>query len=106
VNHLAEQYSVTTRAIYKDWKNRKAWLQGLLEVQDPGTFFLDILSNHREIDKLAMLEYAKADNSNARIGALNLRRKINRDFAEMMIWKELVPRLEQLEEKVEKVNTF
>ncbi len=99
VKELAEKYEVTPRAIYYDWKQRKAWLQGLLEIKDPQTFFLDILATHKEIYKQAVLEQLKADNSSARIGALNLQRKLNKDLAEMLLYRDAVDRLERLEER-------
>ena len=49
VNILAAKYSVTKRALYKDWKQRKHWLPIFLHIEDPHLFFLDLLSTHKEL---------------------------------------------------------
>ena len=102
VKFLAEEFEVTRRTLYYDWKNRKAWLQTFLEIGDPETFFLDLVANHREIYRLASLEYLKGDNSNAKIGALRLLRDLNKDFHEMIVTKNVIVRLENLEEKAKR----
>jgi len=100
VNDLAEKYEVTSRAVYKDWQNRKAWLKTILELKDPETFFLDLLARHEEIYKKAVFEHLKADNSNARVGALNLMRKVNKDFVEMVVLQGLAAEVELIKKKV------
>ena len=99
IKDLAAECEVTTRALYYDWKHRKTWLKTILELKDPETFFLDLLSKHKEISRLAMLEYLQADNSNAKIGALRLLKEINKDFFEMVTVQEMLVRVEKLESK-------
>lgn len=99
VKDLSRQYDVSMRAIYLDWQNRKTWLPSLLGMRDPETFCLDLLSTHKEIHRLAMMEYFRADNSNAKIGALRLLRDLNNDFAEMIVLQDLSSRVEAVEAK-------
>ena len=90
VKELALEYQVSHRALYHDWMIRKKWLKTLLEIGDPETFFLDLVSSHREIYRWASLEYLKGDNSNARIGALRLLRDLNKDFYEMIVPRHII----------------
>jgi hypothetical protein len=83
--------------VYQDWATRKQWLPLVLEIQDPEAFFYDILAQHREIYRLASLEYLKGDNSAARIGALRLLRDLNLDLIELMSLHDVMQRIEQLE---------
>lgn len=101
VNNLMDKYEVSRQALYADWKRRKHWIEILLSIQDPETVFMDLLSRHEEIRKQAILERVKADNSNARIGALNLERRINMDFFEMLVLHELAVDVEKIKEKLE-----
>ena len=100
VKELATEYQVSQRALYHDWMIRKKWLKTLLEIGDPETFFLDLVSSHREIYRWASLEYLKGDNSNARIGALRLLRDLNKDFHEMIVPRHII-RTTKSEVKVE-----
>ena len=87
VKETAVLFKVSTRAIYYDYRRHKNWLPYVLEIQDPERFLMDLLATHREIMDKAKLEYLKADNSAARIGALRLQRDLNKDFHEMIITK-------------------
>lgn len=98
VKNLATKYEVTARAIYRDWSNRKIWLKTILELKDPETVFLDLLSRHSQIYKMAVLEHLRADNSNARVGALNLMRNINKDFVDMIVLRGLSEDVETIKQ--------
>lgn len=100
VKELAERYGVSPRQLYYDWKSRGQWMEEMLDVKDKDTFLLDLVSNHKEIYRLASLEYLKAENENARIGALRLLRDINLDFAEMIVSKDTRDRVEAIEGKM------
>ena len=100
VKELATEYQVSQRALYHDWMIRKKWLKILLEIGDPETFFLDLVSSHKEIYRWASLEYLKGDNSNARIGALRLLRDLNKDFHEMIVPRHII-RTTKSEVKIE-----
>ncbi len=104
VNNLARKYEVSTRAVYKDYQNRKTWLKGILEMKDPETFFLGLLARHEEIYKKAAFEHLKADNSSARVGALNLMRNINKDFVEMVVLQGFSKDLGEIEEKLREMG--
>ena len=95
VNLLAAKYDVTKRAVYKDFKNRKAWIPVILQIEDTDTVFLDLLSQHKELYRLCSLEYLKADNSNAKIGALRLLRDLNAR-AQYRLRRYLEPMLREL----------
>ena len=97
VKELAEKYQISTRSLYYDFKNRKTWMEALLGIDDPKAFFVDLLSNHQEIYRLTSLEFLKADNSNARIGALKLLRDLNKDFVELLFFQSLDKRVGKLE---------
>jgi hypothetical protein len=98
VKDLAERFDVSTRAVYYDWRDRKKWIEVVLGIEDPETFFLDLVANHGELYRLASLEYLKGDNSAARIGALRLLRDLNRDMRELIVTQDLLSRVERLEE--------
>ena len=98
VNDLAPKYEVTPRAIYKDWKNRKHRIKALLSLGDPDAVFLDIVSRHNEIFRIAMVEYLSADNSSAKVGAIKLLRDLNRDLYDMNVTPDIMERLERIEE--------
>jgi len=100
VKELSTQYGVTTRNIYYDWSRRKTWMEGILDLKDKDVLLLDVIANHKEIYRLASLEYLKAKSENARIGALRLLRDIDLDFAEMIISKDTRERVENIEGKM------
>jgi len=101
VKSLAVKYGVSERQIYHDWKQRKKWLPTLLSIEDPHSFFLDIISKHDELRKLAVLEFLKAPpGSTARIGALRLIRDIDMDLYEIAPLREVLLKVEKLEERV------
>jgi len=99
INDLSVKYDITRRGLYLDWGNRKRWIKGILSLEDPETFFLDVLTTQKEIYKHTFLEYLKADNSNAKIGALRLLRDLNKDMYEMVCVHDLLIRVERIEEK-------
>lgn len=100
INDISVKYEITTRGLYADWSNRKRWIKAILSLEDPETFFLDVLATHKQIYNRASIEYLKADNSNAKIGALRLLRDLNRDFYEMVSIHDLIIRVDRIEEKV------
>ena len=102
VNQLSQEYTRTKQALYKDWRNRKTWIKGILDLDDPETVFFDFYARHEEIYQMTVMEYYKADNSSAKIGALRLLRDLNRDFYEISITPHLLKRLEDLEGKAKK----
>ncbi len=102
VKDLAKKYDVSTSFLYRDWRNRKSWIKEVLDIADSGTFFFEVVANHKEIQHLTTVEFSQADNSNARIGALRLLRDLNMDFQEMVVTKDLVERVEALEEQAAK----
>jgi len=94
------KYNVSERQIYYDWRNRKKWLPTLLSIEDPHSFFLDIISKHDELRKLAVLEFLKTPpGSTARIGTLRLIRDINMDLYEIAPLREVLLKIEKLEEQ-------
>lgn len=101
INDLSQKYEITVRGLYLDWGNRKRWIKAILSLEDPETFFLDVLATQKQIYKHAFLEYLKADNSSAKIGALRLLRDLNKDLYEMVSLHDLIIRIDKLEEVAE-----
>ena len=101
INDVSRKYEITRRGLYKDWAGRARWIKAILSMEDPEVFFLDVLATQKEIYKRAYLEYLKADNSNAKIGALRLLRDLNKDLYEMVSLHDLIIRVDRIEEKTE-----
>ena len=99
VTAVAKKFNTSPRNIYRDWETRSAWLESVLGIEDRQAVFLDMLSTHREVLELASLEFHRADNSSARLGALNLVRKANLDLLVFLSDLDLAKRVERLEEK-------
>jgi hypothetical protein len=97
VQLLASKYGNTTSTLYADWSKRRQWLKVLLSIDDPETFWLDVIATHRDLQRLATLEYLKGDNSNAKIGALRLLRDVNLDMADLLENYDYERRLQALE---------
>ena len=97
VEHLSLKYQVTRSAIYKDWANRGRWLDTVIGIDNPTVFFKELVAAHLEVKRLAMKEYLTGDNSAARIGALRLIRELNLDLNEMLVTRDLIARVERLE---------
>jgi hypothetical protein len=83
VNQLSDEYEVSKQAVYKDWRNRASWQTQLLELGDLSQLCRDLYATHKEIYRMAALEFLRGDNSNARVGALRLLRDLNLDFIQM-----------------------
>ena len=77
-------------------------MKTIMGLRDPETFFLDVTSSHMEIYKMTVVEYLRADNSNARVGALRLLRDLNRDLYNMNVTPDIMERLERIEELAQK----
>ena len=97
VSHLAREHECSKQNLYRDWTRRKQWMSKLLEIDDRDRLYLDILADHKEISRLATSEYLQGDNSSARVGALRLRRDINKDLFFMLYVNELTARMEKIE---------
>jgi hypothetical protein len=98
VQHLASKYGNATTTLYADWRKRRTWLKVLLAIDDPETFWLDLIATHRDIKRLATLEYLKGgDNGNVKIGALRLIRDLNLDMADLLECYDYERRLQNLE---------
>ena len=98
VNQLSQEFAVTRECIWKDWRNRRKWLPEILEITDREAFFYTVISDHQEIARLVIREFLTADNSNARIAALKLRRTINRDLLWMLHINQLTERMARIED--------
>ena len=75
VKLTSEEYSKKPEQIYEDWRGRKKWLPVLLQLgKDEKTIkeaLINLFMDLREVRQELKVTYAKADNSNARVGALN-----------------------------------
>jgi hypothetical protein len=84
VNDLSKEYQVGIRALYLDWQNRQKWLPVLLAIDNRQAFFLDLFNTHKELKRLARLQFLQADSSSAAVGALKLLRDLNLDMFELL----------------------
>lgn len=104
IEDLSVKYEISVRGLYKDWAGRARWIKAILSMEDPEVFFLDVLATQKQIYNRAYMEYLKADNSNARIGALRLLRDLNKDLYEMVSLHDLIIRVDRIEEKTQGGN--
>lgn len=100
VKTLSQEHQISPRALYYDYKKRGSWLPYFIGSENQETFLYELLVEHKRIQGLALVEYRKADNSNARIGALRLMREINKDFIELHFAPSLMKKIDLLEAKV------
>ncbi len=56
-------------AIYKDWDRRESWIDSVVRLNDK-SYFAELIAGANEATRRCWIEYATADNSNAKIGAL------------------------------------
>jgi hypothetical protein len=56
-------------AIYKDWERRESWIESIVRLNDK-TYLAELIAAANESTRRCWIEYASADNSNAKIGAL------------------------------------
>lgn len=75
-------------------------MESLLAIKDPEAFYLDLIASHKEIYRLCVKEYLQGDNTSARIGALRLLRDLNLDFMEMIVLKDTMARVANIEGKM------
>jgi hypothetical protein len=97
VSHLADTFNVSKRQLYRDWQHRNRWLDAIVGIGDPVAFFLELVAAHQEVKRLAVKEYLTGDNSAARIGALRLIRDLTLDLNKMLVTRDLLARVERLE---------
>ena len=84
VKELHSEYKVSKTWLYADWRSRDQWLPYILDLKDAERNYWDCLAFHKQIRDWAVIQYLKADNSSASIGALNLLRGLNQDFMNML----------------------
>lgn len=102
VKQLAEKYHVSPRAVYGDWSRRGEWAGAFVDLRGSGTLLIDLVTRHEELYSRAFSAYAQADNSSARVGALRLLRELNLDLNDLAVSRDLLERVERLEEAAKK----
>jgi hypothetical protein len=80
-NPLFQNVSINT--ILSDWTRRKTWLH-LVVRPDDDTILDETIGSIREASAAAWMEYAKAPNSNAKIGALRTILEANGKLIDIM----------------------
>jgi hypothetical protein len=98
VKSLSDEFKVSQRQIYYDWKTRERWMGWFIDLGGGSDALRDVLARHESIFANAAREYRSAGNDSARIGALRLMRDIDCDVFEFMVTGDLVRRVEKLEE--------
>jgi hypothetical protein len=75
--------SVSIAAIVKDWTRRKTWLHVVIRPDDD-TILDETIGSIREASAAAWYEYARAPNSNAKVGALRTVLEANGKLVDIM----------------------
>lgn len=91
VESLSAKYGVKPKAIYQDWEQRDKWLPQIVQFQDEG-FVYKLINGMEQIIPSAWYEYATADNSSARVGALKLAKETYMDLMRMLESLGLIPK--------------
>ena len=99
VKELHEEYGVSKTRLYEDYRCRHKWIPYIMDIKDANLAYWDIMASHQQVKDWAILQYLKADNSSAAIGALRLIRDLNLDFADLLITRDVLSRLDHLEAK-------
>jgi hypothetical protein len=80
---VADELNIEYETVLKDWVRRVRWIDRLLKMQDP-TLFQEITHNFTQIRRAAWMEYAKGDNTAAKVGALRVVEQATKDEIEVM----------------------
>jgi hypothetical protein len=102
VGQLAEKYGVSERTLWSDWERRAKWVPVLLKLEKFGDFAEMIEQKLNAVQKAAWSIYLKADNDNARVGALRVVLDSLEVHGNIVQTKEVLERLDRLEDVAEK----
>ena len=80
---VADELDTPQNTIEQDWVRRKRWINKLIRLQDP-SLFQEIIHNFVQIRRAAWMEYAKGDNSAAKVGALRVIETATKDEIEVL----------------------
>jgi hypothetical protein len=105
ISQLAEKYHVSERCLWSDWERREKWVPILLDLEKYSGFAQVIESKLNAVQKAAWSIYLRADNDNARVGALKVVLDSLEVHSNTVLSREIFSRLEHVEELAEKKVT-
>ena len=102
IGQMAEKYKVSERGLWSDWERREKWVPILLSLGKYADFAGAIESKLNAVQKAAWSIYLRADNDNARVGALKVILDSLEVHSKTVLSGEILSRLEHVEELAEK----
>ena len=105
ISQLAEKYHVSEACLWSDWKRRRKWIPIILGLEKYSGFAEVINSKLNAVQKAAWSLFLRSDNNNARVGALKVVLESLEVHSNAVLSKEIVTRLEHVEEIAEKKVT-
>ena len=102
VKELSVKAQVSERTVYKDFENRIFWQPTVQQYEGLERTYHKNLNRLEQIYRKASHVYLKADNDNAKVGALRLMLEIVTRLNEIHVLPNILNRLKDLEEKAKK----
>ncbi len=79
VKSLMVKYGKTRQTLYADWKNRKTWIDQILEIDQPQEYFKKIVGRHEDLYKKCVEQWLSASSETTKTNCLRLLRELNMD---------------------------
>lgn len=80
---VSEELGMPYSSVEQDWVRRKRWINKIVMLQDP-SLMQEILHNFQQIRRAAWSEYAKGDNTAAKVGALRVVESATKDEIDVL----------------------
>jgi hypothetical protein len=97
ISQLAEKYHVSEGCLWTDWGRRKKWVPIILDLGKYSEFTQDMETKLNAVQKAAWSIYLRAENDNARVGALKVVLESLEIHSNAILSKEVISRLERVE---------
>jgi hypothetical protein len=104
ISQLTEKYHVSENCLWVDWERREKWVPILLALEKYSGFAQSVEIKLNAVQKAAWSIYLRADNDNARVGALKVVLESLEVHANTVLSGEVLSRLEHVEQLAEKKN--
>jgi hypothetical protein len=102
IEQLAAEYKVSERCLWSDWERRGSWAPVLLGYEKYAGFVDMAESKLNSVQKYAWRVAVNSENPNAKVGALKIIADTVKTQSEIAAGKEILIRLERLEELAKK----
>jgi hypothetical protein len=102
IAQLAEKYDLSEKVLWSDWERREKWVPVLLSLEKYAEFADTLGEKLNAVQKAAWRLYLKADNDNARVGALRTVLESLEIHGDLVLKQNILDRLEKVEELAEK----